>query len=164
MHIENVHINLGGGPLAAAVLAGLLAEAPKQEARPTPNGAIPKIGDAWPGIDGVYAGLSRGENGEADGHLVLLNAKPDGFMNFADSTKWAKGIGGGARLPTRFEAALLYANLQDQFDKDRAYWTGEQYSDAYAWSQGFDDGNQYWTHKSTKLPARAVRRLSPSVL
>jgi hypothetical protein len=47
---------------------------------------------------------------------VLLNASPIGDMKWDDAVKWAEGLGDGARLPTRFESALLYANLQDKFD------------------------------------------------
>jgi hypothetical protein len=161
MHIQNVHINLGGGPLAAAALAALLGrEHPEVEpAAPADTPTLPKIGDAWPGVDGVYAGLSRGENGEPDGHLVLLDAVPDGDMAWDAAVKWADGLGEGARLPTRFESALLYANLQEKFDKDRWHWTGTQLSGYNAWRQYFDNGYQFTNLKTFEARARAVRRL-----
>lgn len=164
MHIENVNINLGGGPIAAAFLASLLGSEGAERETPCAPSSAPRIGDAWPGIDGVYAGVSRGRDGEPDAPLILLNARPDRDMTWQEAVEWAKSLGDGARLPTRFESALLYANVQDQVDKDRVHWTGEPYSGADAWAQNFDDGYPYWDRHSGTLQARAVRRLNPSIL
>jgi hypothetical protein len=111
-----------------------------------------------PGIDGVYAGISRGENGEPDGHLVLLEREARRDMKWDDAVKWAEGLGDGARLPTRFESALLYANLQDQFDTDRWHWTGTQYSERRA-GPVLRQRHQYTTARRLEARARAVRRL-----
>jgi hypothetical protein len=116
------------------------------------------IGEVWPGADGVYAGISRGENGEPDAHLVLLNAKPKGRMSWHDAMKWAQEFGDGARLPTRFESALLYAHLQGQFDADAWHWTSTQYSEDRAWSQFFSGGTQGGNGKEFEALARLVRR------
>jgi hypothetical protein len=167
VHIENVNINLGGGPLAAAALAALLGrDTPETEpaAVPRPAGALPKIGEAWPGIEGVYAGLSRGENGEPDAHLVLLNAKPDGLLDWPAAVKWAQGLGDDARLPTRFESALLYANLQDGFESDRWHWTGTQYSSNRAWAQGFSYGNQQQPRQELRVPGPGRPQIDPLIL
>lgn len=118
---------------------------------------IPRIGQPWP-AGGIYAGVSRGEDGEPDAHLVLLAEKPEGDLAWQAAVDWAKGLGDGARLPTRFESALLYAHLQDQFETDRWHWTGTQYSASYAWGQFFDLGNQGISAKSYEARARAVRR------
>ena len=121
----------------------------------------PAIGAKWPGaIDGIYAGVSRGENGEPDGHLVLLSAKPEEDLTWKDAKAWAEGLGNGARLPTRFESALLYANLRDQFDLNEWYWTGTVYesSPSYAWLQLFDYGLQLGNRQSLEFRARAVSR------
>ena len=117
----------------------------------------PAIGQPWPGLDGIYAGLSRGEDGQPDAHLVLLDALPAEDLNWAGAVAWAKGLGDGARLPTRFESALLYANVRDKLDTNRWHWTGTQYSDANAWFQGFHGGNQDYDDKSYEARARAVR-------
>jgi hypothetical protein len=162
MHIENVHIHLapGQGPSATefAKVLGFSAEGRIQAASAIAT-TPPAIGQPWPGIDGVYAGLSRGENGEPDAHLVLLNALPDRDMKWDDADAWAQSLGDGARLPSRFESALLYANLQDKVDTERWHWTGTQYSSGHAWYQYFDYGGQDGSSKKFEARARAVRRL-----
>ena len=109
---------------------------------------------------GIYAGITRAEDDGPDGHLVLLADVPDKDLKWADAVKWAQGLGNGARLPTRFESALLYANLQPQFSTEGWYWTGTQYSAGIAWLQYFDNGNQYYGDKSYEARARAVRRFT----
>jgi len=119
----------------------------------------PRIGAPWPGIAGsVYAGLARTDDDHPDGHLVLLESLPGKAMPWADAVAWAQGLGDGARLPSRFESALLYANLQDQLDRNAWHWTGTQSSAASAWVQDFDHGYQCDVSKSFKARARAVRR------
>lgn len=127
---------------------------------------IPAVGQPWPSKGGIYAGVARGLDGEPEGHLVLLDALPDGDLKWAAAIQWAESLGDGARLPTRFESALLYANLQDKIDTERVHWTGSQYSADVAWCQGFYYGGQGDSYKDAELPCRAVRRfpLSTSVL
>ncbi len=115
------------------------------------------IGSAWGNV-GTYAGLSRGEDGEPDGHLVLLDAVPAKDLNWPDAKAWAEGLGDGARLPTRFESALLYANVREKLDTERWHWTGTQYSESGAWSQYFGLGSQGSGDKKYEARARAVRR------
>jgi hypothetical protein len=122
------------------------------------TGGVPRIGDPWPGVDGIYAGISRGEAEEPDAHLVLLPALPDRALPWAEAVQWAQGLGDGAHLPSRSESALLYAHLRDDIDKSDWYWTGSQYSAGYAWGQDFDGGYQYGDDKKFKARARAVRR------
>jgi hypothetical protein len=131
--------------------------APVQTAAQTAS--APAIGERWAEHGGIYAGLARGLDGERDGHLILLDDKPEGDLNWADAVSWAEALGNGARLPTRFESALLYANLQDQLDADKWHWTGTQYSDDGAWGQDFAYGSQYYGSKSYEARCRAVRRL-----
>lgn len=123
---------------------------------PNEIGLPPGIGESWMG--GIYAGISRGESGDPDAHVVLLTNEPDKDLNWNDAVEWAKAIGDGARLPTRFESALLYANLHDQLNTDEWHWTGTLHSDSDAWSQLFHDGNQGDFSKSYEVRARAVRR------
>ncbi len=118
----------------------------------------PAIGARWPGVEGVYAGVSRGEDGQPDAHLVLLDIEPEGELQWEAGVKWAKDLGDGAHLPTRFESALLYANLRDRMDVDSWHWTGTQYSSDFAWNQHFYYGYQSYYDKSFEARCRAVRR------
>jgi hypothetical protein len=119
---------------------------------------IPHIGEQWPEQGGVYAGLARGFDGEPDAHLVLLPDEPAGKLSWPAAVKWAKGLGNEARLPTRFESALLYTNLQDQFRTDDWYWTGTQSPDNYAFIHYFGYGTQDYNTKKYEGRCRAVRR------
>ena len=121
---------------------------------------LPAIGAAWPGVAGIYAGVARGLDGEPDGHLVLLDVVPEKDLSWAEAVKWGEGLGDGARLPTRFESALLYANLRDKLDTERWHWTGTQYSSDDAWGQDFGYGYQLNYGKDVEARARAVRRFS----
>ena len=105
----------------------------------------------------IYAGIILGKDGAPDQHLILLPGQAND-VSFADAGKWAKKAGG--ELPTRREQSLLFANCKDLFDQ-RAYWSSEQHSadPAYAWSQYFILGRQYYDRKFLELRARAVRRL-----
>ncbi len=118
----------------------------------------PAIGARWPGQDGVYAGVSRGEEGQPDAHIVLLDAKPATDLKWAAGVKWAENLGEGARLPTRFESALLYANLHNELDTAACHWTGTQFSAYDAFHQYFNHGNQGYYDKKYEGRCRAVRR------
>ncbi len=101
----------------------------------------------------VYAGLVLTDDGKPSNHLVLLPGQAEDITWEAAKT-WAKEAGG--TLPTRPEAALLYANAKSHFEAEW-YWCAEEYSDRSAWFQGFGNGNQLSTGKSAELRARAVR-------
>ncbi len=161
----NVHIHPPAA-LAQALLAAIARPAfdePDPEAPAAADTAAapvpPAIGEPWPGIEGsVYAGLTRAEDGQPDGHLVLLAEKPEADLPWKQAIKWAGGLGNGSRLPTRWESALLYANLREQFDTDAWYWTSTQCSASRAWFQYFYYGTQLDDSKSVEARARAVRR------
>jgi hypothetical protein len=172
MHIETININFPAGQsaISRAFIEALLRgpELNESEDHPAPEamavrsvtGAVPRIGEAWPEHGGIYAGVSRGEDGAPDAHIVLLDATPAEELNWADAVKWAEGLGNGSRLPTRFESALLYANVRDKLNTDSWYWTGTQCSGNSAFYQYFDNGNQNYNSKSYEGRARAVRRLA----
>lgn len=109
--------------------------------------------------DEHYAGLSRDHDTGAWHHLVLLPATTDKDLTWKQAIEWAKSVGGD--LPTRFESALLYANLRDQIDAGYWYWTATPVADepAWAWGQGFYNGDQDASRKGTRGRARAVRRV-----
>jgi hypothetical protein len=118
----------------------------------------PAIGKFFHKLGGLYAGISRGEDGQPDGHLALIEHKADKAVTWAEAKKWAASFGDGSRLPTKVEAALLYANLKDEFRTDDGYWTDTPYSDTSAWCQLFDDGYQSLSLQTGTCLARAVRR------
>lgn len=120
--------------------------------------SYPKIGFAFEGQAGLYAGLMRGDDKfTADYHLVLLDGDHD-VCTWADAKAWAEGLGG--RLPTRREQSILFGNLKDQF-QETWYWSSETHASypEYAWYQYFDFGSQDFYRKDNELRARAVRRI-----
>jgi hypothetical protein len=118
---------------------------------------IPRVGTQWAEHGGIYAGIMRGETGQPDYHLILVEG--DIAANWTKAKEWAATI--NAELPTRREQSLLFANLKDRFNRDW-YWSGEQGADddGYAWLQDFSDGNQSYSlsRKAYEYRARAVRR------
>ena len=123
----------------------------------------PRINTVWPGQGGIYMGIARGLDGQPDAHLILAADIPenDGSINWAAAGEWAKGLSVDGHsdfsLPTRSQAALLYANGADRFMTDDWYWTSSEYSERLAWIQDFYYGYQLDDDKSHEARARAVR-------
>ncbi len=123
----------------------------------------PSIGSAWAGKGGIYAGTVRGDVGQPDYGLVVLDAERND-ITWNDAMKWAASLDvAGLRdftLPLRKEQAILFGNVPELFAKE-AYWSREEHasdSDS-AWCQSFDNGNQSYGRKDGELRARAVRRV-----
>lgn len=136
-------------PAAALTPIGDTASEPQPKATPH-QFAIPELA---PGER--YAGIVIDlDNGQPTHHLVLLPAQPAERLTWDEAMAWAASI--GAELPTRQEAALLYANLKPAFEPEW-HWTGEQYAGyaSDAWLQVFNDGLQLNVDKGR---VRAVRR------
>lgn len=91
--------------------------------------------------------------------LILLPATTDNDLTWQQAIDWAKSVGG--ELPTRFESALLYANLRDKLNRDEWHWTATPRAgdERYAWMQLFYDGDQLTTPKGYDYRAVAVRRV-----
>lgn len=104
-----------------------------------------------------YAGIALDATGKPTHHVVLLPEQPAERLSWDDAIAWAASI--GAELPTRQEAALLFANAKDAFGA-AWHWTSEQYAGnaSGAWTQYFDDGSQDYYGKGYKGRVRAVRR------
>jgi len=109
----------------------------------------------------TYIGAIGNKSGEVY-HVVLLPGDNDRAPH-AKQIEWAKSIGGD--LPTKLEAAMLFAHAKDEFNSEW-YWTNEDFVDpedpddsGWAWSQYFGSGSQLTSHKDIQLRARAVRRL-----
>lgn len=122
-----------------------------------------EIATRFPDIDIAdgehYAGLSRDHATGAWYHLVLLPGMPEKNLKWQEAIDWAKSVGG--ELPTRFDSALLYANLRDKLDLDNWHWTATPYAgdERYAWMQTFHRGNQSYGRKGDVYRAVAVRRV-----
>lgn len=124
----------------------------------------PAIGEYWPGQGGIYMGLAAADGDLPQGHLVLAT------MTAGVRLTWKKALAWGVeqtadghtdlRLPTRFEAALIYANGRKHVDTDSWHWTSTPHesNESYAWLQGFSYGYQSYTHKGIGFAVRAVRR------
>ena len=119
----------------------------------TPHLVIPALaaGERYAGI------VIDPDNGQPTHHLVLLPEQPTERLSWDEAMAWAASI--GAELPTRQEAALLFANAKTAFEP-AWYWTSEQYAGyaSYAWGQFFYDGDQDGYVKGYKGRVRAVRR------
>lgn len=122
----------------------------------------PRIGDAWFGEGGFYAGVIRGVDGP-DRHVIVARSSVDpDVMTWEAAKAWAAGVRDDGledfRLPTRREQALLYANVPELFEKEW-YWSGEQRAEypEYAWLQTFDYGFQHYDLTGYEYRARAVR-------
>ena len=104
-----------------------------------------------------YAGVLLGADGSPNQHIILLPQEAD-RLPWKAAVKWATSIGG--ELPTRREQALLFENLPRQF-KSYWYWSNAQhvFISNCAWCQYFGDGDQGYGTITSKLRARAVRRL-----
>ena len=155
---------------------------PKALASTTP----PIPGQYWPAQKGWYAGICRSEDGLTGWHLILPKGAKFYFkdvtcgergQDVAGATKAFDGLAntlamaeagsalaikirklpGDCYLPSRFESALLYAQLRDQIEFGDWYWTSTQDSAGDAWVQYFYYG--YYGKNNTGR-ARAVRRLS----
>ena len=172
--IENLNINLSQGQsaLARAFVESLLRmpDAPAEGSAPaqphanttTSTTTPPNIGEYWPGQGGIYAGVARGHDGERDYHLILSTEAPEKDFKWQAALDHAKTITADGHsdftVPTRFESALLYANLQDQFDTSYWYWTSTQVSEHDAWRQDFSHGYQGNDGKVYERRCRFVRR------
>ena len=107
-----------------------------------------------------YAGAVLNEDGTVKHHLVLMAEKPEERLNWKDALAWADRVNGF--LPTRQEAALVFANCKQHLE-GVYHWTSEVYEPdaSCAWICYFGGGHQNGTHKGNAYAARAVRRLIP---
>ena len=120
---------------------------------------MPRIGGLWEGHGGIYAGITRGKDG--DFHLIRKENNKQRDLPYEEAFDWAMKPSAGFRdwrLPTRREAALLYANLQDQFEPVW-YWTLDVYppDNLCMWVQTFGYGRQADLRKTDGARACAVR-------
>ena len=119
-----------------------------------------RIGRYAEGKGGIYAGVVRMEDG--DYHLFVAEVGTKRDVIWKNAMAWAQGVSidghSDFALPTRKQAALLYANLQDGFE-DRWWWTSELYppDEKCAWVQTMGYGRQADARLTDACRACAVR-------
>jgi hypothetical protein len=115
---------------------------------------------------GIFAGIAGGKDGAPYSAMILLDAKPDGDLNWKAALAWAEALGDGAHVPSRDESALLYANSRELMDTSDWHWTSTPYKTPYsvtdAWYQDFLYGDQFIGDQSGTCLARAVRLIQLS--
>ena len=174
IHIENISIHIAPPPQHSPIVEAMLkAIFAAPDTAPEPGGegggeeivatTPPRIGEYWRGQGGIYAGVARGENGQPDYHLILAMKEPQQGFTWEDAKAYAQTIAVEGHhdftLPSRFESALLYANLRDKFNTDHWHWTGTEYSAGRVFNQDFDYGRQdCCSAVSFEARARFVRR------
>lgn len=124
----------------------------------------PAIGKYWPGQGGIYLGEAVEDENYPQGFLILCEVTTDKRFKWRDAIAWAgeQSVDGhdDFRLPTRFEAALIYANGRKHVNQDRWHWTGTPQGGSGAWIQDFVSGPQNTSHVASSFCARAVRRFN----
>jgi len=81
-----------------------------------------------------------------------------GLMNWYEAVEVCKKLGPGWRLPTKDELNMLYKNKEEIGGFARYnYWSSTEDAHNNAWSQVFNDGNQFYASKTNTLYVRAVR-------
>jgi len=127
---------------------------------------IPRIGEYFPGQGGVLHGIMAGQDGKPD-YLLISAEKKHHHVGaaFAEMQEYPKGLTidghNDFKMPTRKEQRVQWANAKPGQFEGAYYWSCEQsaYDSAYAWSQNFNHGNQYYWHKGYKYRGCAVRRV-----
>ena len=114
--------------------------------------ALPAINQPFAG--GLFAGLTTLPNG-THAAVALLPDQGTG-LTWAAAQAWAAER--QAVLPTRPQAALVFANLRQHLRK-RAHWTSETHEDdaSYAWCCYFCYGSTVTSPKSFEGCAVALR-------
>jgi hypothetical protein len=123
----------------------------------------PRIGEAWEGQGGIYAGVVAGRDGTPDYHLIV-GPEHDGPLDWENANSWATGLKlhgfSDYTLPYLKEQSIEFGNVGHLF-KSESYWSREQPASGShdAWGQYFGDGYQRHWDKDDKFRARAARRL-----
>lgn len=91
---------------------------------------------------------------------IELYYKDLGKLNWFDAIQQCKTIGDGWIMPDRNQLQIIYKEFYKNGLGDLVngfYWTGEQYTTQYAWSQNFDTGVQHSYTKFHKNNVRPIR-------
>lgn len=119
---------------------------------------LPAIGAAL--AAGTFAGITTLKDGT---HAAIVLLPSQATATRAEAISWAESQGG--QLPTRAEAAQLYAHAKQEFTP-RVYWTADNLADdienapGHAWGFGMDGGGLNYHDPSAQLAACAVQLLA----
>ncbi len=163
INIKTLHVTFPSHQLPIGLIAGMalkgFAEGMSNTAA---NTETPEIGEKWPGLDAIYAGTALSSDETTLVHLILWEDDPKRSMEYDDAVKHAESVNPAmqSHLPTRHQSITLFERLQDQFDQERYHWTlTKTKSGKAAFSQNFDDGNQYYDDLSAECRVRAVSEI-----
>ena len=173
IHIENIHIHVNPHQQRNSIAEAMLkAVFTASESVPEPDDnneeivvTPPPIGEYWEGQGGIYAGVMAGSIGQSDYHLILAMTEPQEDFTWEDAKAYAQTIAVDGHqdftLPTRFESALLFANLRYKFNFSHWYWTGtEKVFNQSSYKQHFGVGTQSHFNNMFETRARFVRRVA----
>lgn len=106
---------------------------------------------------GTYGKKLDGCDSRTDGHantLAMLAADCPAAVH-------ARGLSVDGHsdyfVPSLGELNTAAANAPELFDAEGVYWTSTQPSSNYAFAQGFEYGNSYWTSKYNEFRVRPFR-------
>jgi len=114
-------------------------------------GELPEVGQ--PLDVGVFAGVTTSEGKHV---AVVLLQEVAHCVTWDAAVQWAAEQGG--MLPTRPIAAMLFANVKSLL-RPGWHWTSDEYSASSAWDCYFNNGYQYYNHKSFEGSAVAIKLL-----
>jgi hypothetical protein len=157
LHIENINITIAQPPVGM-IAALSLASAAKQ----VTVGGVPQIGEKWPGLDAVYAGVSLSQTEDSLIHLILWDDAPKKSMKYEAAVEHAEKVNPemNSHLPTRYQGITLFDRLRDQFDIDYWHWLLTKTKDGKAaFYQNFDYGGQLNDYLSAEGRVRAVSEI-----
>ena len=158
LHIENIHITIPqqmpAGLIAALAIAGA--------AKPSSKVDAPAIGEKWPGLDAIYAGVALSKDEDRLVHLILYTDDPRKGMAYEEAVEYAEGVNPemNSHIPTRHQSITLFERLRDQFNTGYYHWTLTKTKDGKAaFYQYFLSGYQLDSNLSAECRVRAVSEI-----
>jgi len=140
---------------------------------PSPQPALPTMGEEEVARDGVYLAYANGVVRDTNTGLEWV-AGPDYEMTWDQAKSWVEGLkvaGAGWRMPTLGELEGLYERGKGNRNmtpllKTTGWWvwSGEIKDSSSAWGLGFYDRFRHWSdrrHYSYSFRAFAVRSAAP---
>ena len=128
----------------------------------TTKETIPAIGEQWPGLDAIYAGVALSQTEDKLVHLVLWNTAPEDGMSHDKAVAWAEGVNPdmSSHLPTRHQSITLFDRVRDRLNIDYWHWTLTKTKDGKAaFRQIFGYGDQHYGDLSWEGRVRAVSEI-----